>query len=89
MSHHVCMSLPDGRAVIADYRQPIVHVIRRWNDRTDQRRKGLCAAEDQADAELLAEFLDCCPHLVCGPEGCAPHGPASPEPYRPPPYQRP
>jgi hypothetical protein len=60
MSHHVACTLPDGHAVIVDYRQPIVRVIRRITARTAIRQPG--APDDYA---TLSRWLDANPGLTC------------------------
>jgi len=101
VSHHVLVRLPDpdGRTAIADYRQPVVHVMhrilaRRMMTPADCRRnpdKAPGSAADLADYELIAEWLDHCPdaqcHIPC--DSCT-HEPARPDPgFSPPPYKRP
>jgi hypothetical protein len=78
MSHHVAIGLPDGRTAMADYRHPIVNVMRRVNKRimTD---RATAAAASAADFEVVARWLDTHPDEACSPAHCAPHGPVSPE----------
>lgn len=102
MSHHVAVRLPDGRQAVADYRQPITHVMQRIHHRSvsdplNRRGHGTGSPDDLADYALIAEWLDHCPEQQCPPESvmsprgdadCT-HGPAEPGPYKPPPYKRP
>jgi hypothetical protein len=83
MSYHVQGTLPDGSSVYADYRQPIVTVMRRQIAASVAGRPA-----DAADAELVAEWAAANPQDVCEIPfmNCA-HGPASPEPFTPPPYR--
>lgn len=88
MSHHVVIRLPDGRDAVADYRQPITHVMHRIHNATLDGRE-----HDPADYALIGEWLDLCPEQACTMESirsdtCA-HPPAEAEHYRPPKYQRP
>jgi len=97
MSHHVHVQLLDGRTLMADYRQPVVHVMRRHLQRVqhDYESSGPRQVGCQADLDdmaLLAEFLDVTPELACQwppGSGCAPHGPAERDSPRPPRYVRP
>jgi hypothetical protein len=100
VSHHVSVRLPDGREATADYRQPVVNVMRRHLQRVmdDAERKAGAPAkvgspDDLADMALLAEWLDVTPELACDyppGTGCADHGPAQPDPgFRPAKYVRP
>jgi hypothetical protein len=96
MSCHVVVRLPDGRDACADYRQPIVWIMRRVLVRINvpptnpDRQTG--GPDDLADKALIAEWLDCCPELACE-VGCdddnGKHPPATREPFTPPPYRRP
>jgi hypothetical protein len=71
---------PDGREVIADYRQPVVHVIRRATSRNDP-----------ADWVTLGRWLDSHAKQACTSEqirdDTCTHPPASPEPFTPPKYR--
>jgi hypothetical protein len=88
MPHHVLVRLPDGRDACADYRQPVVTVMRRILAACSAGQLG-----DNADYALVAEWLDYCPGQAClpsctdGPD--APHPPADREPVTLPPYRRP
>ena len=62
MSHHVAVRLPDGREAMADYRQPIVHVMQRHNKRlmTDPQNKtgkGVGSQADLDDFAIIAEWF--------------------------------
>lgn len=92
MSHHVAITMPDGRRVIADYRQPVVHVMRRILGRgvlTDLSDRQVVAANDR-DLALISEALEHAPEMFCiSTAGCTGHGPAEGEIFTPPPYKRP
>ena len=91
MSHHVLVGLPDdlgGQTACADYRQPIVHVMRRINQQLANGKPGR-----REDYELIREWLEFCPEQACSPrppfDSCT-HGPAQPDPgFEPPRYKRP
>jgi hypothetical protein len=89
MPHHVTVTLPDGRHPLADYRQPITHVMRRILAARAEGSDTGCAEE----YELVAEWLDTSPGQACTLDqirsGTCAHPPASCEPFTPPPYQRP
>jgi hypothetical protein len=96
MSHHVAVRLPDGRDACADYRQPIVWIMRRCLVRVAHPPKDETKREggpgDLADKALIAEWLDRCPELACEiscNDDNGKHPPASSEPFTPPPYRRP
>jgi len=85
-SHHVSVTLPDGRGATADYRQSIVHVIRRVLACV-----GTKDSPDPADWDLIGDWLTRHPEQACTAEqvrtGTCTHPPASPEPYTPPRYK--
>jgi hypothetical protein len=89
VSHHVIVGLPDGRAAIADYRQPVVHVMQRVHARIPDAHPDVAA--QQADLALIADWLDRHPEQACTREqfrdGTCTHPPALAEPYRPPRYR--
>lgn len=83
MSHHVAGARPDGTLVYADYRQPVITVMRRQNLASAEGRPA-----DPADAILIAEWAAAHPEDVCKiPFTDCKHGPALPEPFTPPPYR--
>lgn len=86
MSHHVAITLPDGRLAMADYRQPIVTVMRRINDRLMTNRT-TADALSAADYATLGRWLDTHPGQACSHTRCAPHGPATADPVKLPPYR--
>jgi hypothetical protein len=69
---------------MADYRQPVVHVMRRVLRRRAEGEEGT-----PMDYMLLAEWLDNCPEQQCSPARECAHGPAEAGEYHPPPYKRP
>lgn len=84
MGHHVSVKLPGGRVVQADYRQPIVHVMRKILVALVERRE-----PDPELYDLVTEWATECPGQVCAPDRCALHGPALALPFTPPRYVRP
>jgi hypothetical protein len=87
VSHHVAVSLPDGRGAMADYRHPIVHVMRRVNQRLMSMSRADAQAASTEDYAILGRWLDAHPEEACSHSHCADHGPALPEHYEPPPYR--
>lgn len=87
MSHHVGCGFPGeppSATVDADYRNPIVNVMRRILAAVaDPKRE-----PDPADYATVKAWARDYPEQVCHIPftGCT-HPPASPEPYTPPPYQ--
>ena len=53
MSHVVAVRLPDGRRAVADYRDPIVTVMRRVNKRLMAGQRGT-----DEDYRLIGAWLD-------------------------------
>jgi hypothetical protein len=97
VSYHVAVGLPDGRDAVADYRQPVTHVMHRINRQLAQ---GKPPKPD--DLALVAEWLDHCPEQACSmaliaadgwagkDTGCGGrHAPATSGPYTVPKYVRP
>ena len=91
MPHHVAVWVPArGESVYADYRQPIVSVMRRC---LAARMDGKDPAP--ADLELIAEWAELRPEEACTAQAplfegdCPSHGPAEPGPFTPPKYVRP
>jgi hypothetical protein len=87
MSHHVAVSLPDGRGAMADYRHPVVHVMQRINQRLMTMNRADAQAESTEDYAILGRWLDNRPDEACTHAYCTLHGPASPDHYVPPPYR--
>jgi len=83
----VIVALPDGRAAMADYRHPIVHVMRRVNKRLMTMPRADAQAASADDYAVLGRWLDAHPEEACSPSQCTGHGPALPEPFEPPPYR--
>ena len=86
MSHHVAVTLPDGRDAVADYRQPIVHVMRRVHDATSNGQP-----QNPADLAVIADWLDRFPEQACDmaevyADACTGHPPSTAEPFTPPAY---
>lgn len=85
----MAVRLPDGRDVMADYRHPVVGVMRQVLGR--RMMMGLNAAEEAsaADYAVIARWLDAHPDEACSARHCAMHGPPGDEPpgFRPPPYR--
>jgi hypothetical protein len=86
VSHHVSVVLPDGRLASADYRQPIVHVMRRINAALATMTR--CPSAD--DLAMVARWLDANPDQACTwdqmvHDTCT-HPPATPDEYEPPRY---
>ena len=82
MPHHVGGTCPDGTHVLADYRLPIVHVMRRQLAALSEGRY-----PSPADAELIGQWAAANPGQVCDPERrpCT-HPEAEGVPFRPPRY---
>ena len=67
MSHHVMVRLPDGRIACADYRQPIVVVMRKIN-----RQRSQCRPVGSALLDEVAAWLDEHPEQACDPAALVP-----------------
>jgi hypothetical protein len=85
MAHHVAGRLPGGGTVLADYRLPVVTVMRRQLAAIAEGRPA-----DPADAELIAGWAAAHPAQVCDPDrrACT-HPGAGPAPFRPARYEPP
>jgi hypothetical protein len=76
LTYHVCVGLPDGRRAIADYREPVVRIMRRVNDAIAIAGPGSMAGTPD-DYAIIAAWVDanqaqvdrCAAHL-------SPNGPA-------------
>jgi hypothetical protein len=69
MSHHVVVRVPDGREAVADYRLPIVKVMRRINRRIGTDAKN--GPADLRDKQRVTEWLDTSPEQACTMEDIA------------------
>ena len=65
MSHHVVVSLPDGRAVRVDWRAEIVPVLRRINVQLERPIGRRDHAQLGRDDLAAAAWLDAHPELCC------------------------
>jgi hypothetical protein len=86
-SHHPVIHLPDGRVAMADYRQPVVHVMRRVNNRIASMSRVQAAAESADDHATLGRWLDAHPEQACSHTHCALHGPPNGDPFTPQKYR--
>jgi hypothetical protein len=92
MSHHVMVGLPDGRAAIADYRQPVTHIMRLVNNWLERRGRQEDPGPKVTEAyAMLGRWLDAHPEEGCTPQqvrdGTCTHPEAEPVPFTPPPYR--
>lgn len=94
MPLHQIVVLRDGRAAIADYRQPINHVMHKVNAWLMEEGHGGRSEPPPKVAEayaVIGRWLDAHPEQACTHEqmrtDTCTHPPATADPYRPPPYR--
>jgi len=86
------VGLPDGRAAVADYRQPVTRVMRQVNEWLESRRRDEEPPPEVTEAyAILGRWLDDHPEDGCTMEqvrdGTCTHAPAEPGEFTPPPYR--